>query len=74
LQLPTEEFDTAASLAILPWFSSSLHSLLLSSVYIHTAFGGGGPRWHPLNVAGHHAVMARRQSESGLAGGMVTEA
>ncbi len=33
------------------WPSSSLHSSLLSSVHIHAVFGGGGPRWQPLNVA-----------------------
>jgi hypothetical protein len=44
----------------------------LPSKYVHAAFGGGGPRWQPLNVAGRHDPMARRQSESVLAGGMVT--
>jgi hypothetical protein len=38
------------------WFFlfSGLFSTLLSA-YIHAAFGGGGPRWQPLNVAGRHA-------------------
>jgi hypothetical protein len=43
-------------------------------VYIHVALGAGGPRWHPLNVAGRNALMARRQSESVQAGGMAVAA
>jgi hypothetical protein len=48
---------------------SSLYSSLLSSVHVHAALGGDGPRWQPLNVADHHAQLARCQSESVLAGG-----
>jgi hypothetical protein len=39
------------------------------SVSVHAAFGGGGPRRQPLNGADRHALLARCQSESVLAGG-----
>ncbi len=39
------------------------------SVSVHAAFGDGGPRWQPLNGADRHALLARCQSESVLAGG-----
>jgi hypothetical protein len=57
------------------WFF--LFSVLFSTLFnthVHAAFGGGGPRWQPLNVTGLHALMVRCQSESVLAGGMVTVA
>jgi hypothetical protein len=41
----------------------------LISVSVHAAFGGAGPRWQPLNGADRHALLARCQSESVLAGG-----
>jgi hypothetical protein len=68
-----EEVASAASLAT--WRGISfLHILLFASPskYVHAAFGGGGPRWQPLNVAGRHDPMERRQLESVLAGGMET--
>jgi hypothetical protein len=39
------------------------------SVSVHAAFGGGGPGWQLLNGADRHALLARCQSESVLAGG-----
>jgi hypothetical protein len=57
------------------FFSSvffSTYVCTFSSTHVHAAFGGGGPRWQPLNVAGRHGPMVRCQSESVLAGRMVT--
>ncbi len=42
---------------------------LLQTVFVHAALGGDGPRWQPLNGADCHALWARRQLESVLAGG-----
>jgi hypothetical protein len=52
-------------------FSSHLHNInsSLQSVIVHAALGGDGPRWQPLNGAGRHPLLARRQLESVLAGG-----
>jgi hypothetical protein len=41
----------------------------LQSVYVHAVLGGGAPRWHPLNSADRHALLARFQLERVLAGG-----
>jgi hypothetical protein len=60
LQLPKAEVVLAASLAQNGWLFISV---------VHAAFGGGGPRWQPLNGADRHALLARCQSESVLAGG-----
>jgi hypothetical protein len=52
-------------------FSLLLHNInsSLQSVPVHAALGGGGPRWQPLNDTDRHALWARRQLESILAGG-----
>jgi hypothetical protein len=42
---------------------------LLQSVFVHAVLGADGPRWQPLNGADCHALLARGQSESVLAGG-----
>jgi hypothetical protein len=41
----------------------------LLSVFVHAVLGGGAPRQQPLNGTDRHALQARRQSESVLAGG-----
>jgi hypothetical protein len=41
----------------------------LQSVLVHAVLGGDGPRWQPLNGAGRHALLTRRQLESVLEGG-----
>ncbi len=52
-------------------FSLHLHNInrSLQTVLVHAALGGDGPRWQPLNGADCHALLARCQSESVLAGG-----
>ncbi len=42
---------------------------LLQTVIVHAVLGGCGPRWQPLNETDRHAIWARRQLESVLAGG-----
>ncbi len=52
-------------------YTQCLHnkSPLKNSVHVHAVLGGDGPRWQPLNGSDRHALKARRQSESVLAGG-----
>ncbi len=51
-------------------FSLLLHNnSLLQTVIVHAVLGGCGPRWQPLNETDCHALLARRQLESVLAGG-----
>jgi hypothetical protein len=52
-------------------FSLQLNNInsTLQSVYVHAVLGGDGPRWHPLNGADRHALLARCQLERVLAGG-----
>ncbi len=52
-------------------YSQQLHNInsLLQSVFVHAVLGGGGPRRQPLNDSDSHALLARRQLESVLAGG-----
>jgi hypothetical protein len=52
-------------------YSQQLHNINspLQSVFVHTVLGGGGPRRQPLNGSDRHALLARRQLESVLAGG-----
>jgi hypothetical protein len=70
-QLPQAEVVLVASLAQNgAGFSLLLHNnSLLQTVFVHAALGGDGPRWQPLNGADCHALWARRQLESVLAGG-----
>ncbi len=71
-QLPQAEVALFASLVQNGvGFSLHLHNInsSLQSVLVHAALGGDGPRWQPLNGTDCHALQARRQLESVLAGG-----
>ncbi len=69
--LPQAEVVLIASLAQNgAGFSLLLHNnSLLQTVIVHAVLGGCGPRWQPLNKTDRHAIWARRQLESVLAGG-----
>jgi hypothetical protein len=51
------------------FFTFTQHNSSLQSVIVHAVLGGDGPRWQPLNSAGRHPLLAKRQLESVLAGG-----
>jgi hypothetical protein len=63
--LPSVSSFTAAA------YSQLLHNINspLKSVFFHAVLGGDGPRRQPLNGSDRHALLARRQLESVLAGG-----
>jgi hypothetical protein len=50
-------------------FSYFYTTTVILTVFVHAALGDAGPRWQPLNGADRHALWARRQLESVLAGG-----
>jgi hypothetical protein len=72
LQLPQAEVVLVASLAQTGvGYTQRLHnkSPLKNSVLVHAVLGGSWPKWQPFNGFDRHALKARRQSESVLAGG-----